>query len=165
MKKIQIKKIIIRILDRYTIYDIRHTNQKAFTMIEIMLVVVIITILAAMVIPNLTGRGKQARVSAAQADIEANLSTTLDMYELDNGTYPTSEQGLKALVIKPNSSPVPNNWSGPYLKKKKIPLDPWRRDYEYISPGVHNTDSYDLFSLGGDGIESDDDIVNWYELE
>jgi len=99
-------------------------TKKAFTMIEIMLVVIIVGILAAMIIPNLSGRGRQARVAAARADIEANLTTALDLYELDNGRYPTTEQGLRALIRKPFSSPIPKNWNGPYLKKKKEPFRP-----------------------------------------
>lgn len=136
-------------------------NKKAFTLIEIMLVVIIIGILAAMVIPNMAGRGEQARVAAARADIDANLSTALDLYELDNGQYPTSEQGLNALLAKSSSSPVPTNWHGPYLKKKRIPLDPWGREYKYAAPGINNTEEFDLSSYGPDGVESQDDIVNW----
>lgn len=136
-------------------------NKKAFTLIEIMLVVIIIGILAAMVIPNISGRGEQARVSAARADIDANLSTALDLYELDNGQYPTTEQGLRALLEKPSTSPAPINWHGPYLKKKRIPLDPWGREYKYVAPGVKNTEEFDLSSLGPDGSESNDDITNW----
>ena len=136
-------------------------NKNAFTLIEIMLVVIIIGILAAMVIPNMAGRGEQARVSAARADIDANLSTALDLYELDNGQYPTSEQGLKALLEKPSSSPAPTSWHGPYLKKKRIPLDPWGREYQYTAPGIHNTEEFDLFSCGPDGAEGKDDITNW----
>lgn len=138
-------------------------TKSGFTMIEVMLVVIIIGILAAMVIPNLAGRGRQARTSAAKADIEANLTTALDLYELDNGRYPTTEQGLAALIQKPNSSPLPNNWNGPYLKKKRAPLDPWSREYSYVSPGIHNIDSFDLFSLGPDGSESADDVTNWID--
>ncbi len=136
-------------------------NKNAFTLIEIMLVVIIIGILAAMVIPNMAGRGEQARVAAARADIDANLSTALDLYELDNGQYPTSEQGLNALLAKSSSSPVPTNWHGPYLKKKRIPLDPWGREYKYAAPGINNTEEFDLSSYGPDGVESQDDIVNW----
>ena len=138
-------------------------NHNGFTMIEIMLVVIIIGILAAMVIPNLAGRGEQARVAAAKADIDANLSSALDLYELDSGKYPTTDQGLTALLQKPNASPVPTNWNGPYLKKKRVPLDPWGRNYVYASPGSHNTEEYDLSSYGHDGVESKDDIVNWGE--
>ena len=135
-------------------------KKHGFTLIELMLVVIIIGILVSMVVPRLAGRSEQARVAAARADINANIATALDMYELDNGEYPTAEQGLKALVAKPDSSPVPTHWNGPYLKK--IPLDPWQRPYEYKMPSNHNQD-YDLSSLGPDGIESADDIVNWNE--
>lgn len=136
-------------------------NTKGFTLIEIMLVIIIIGILVAMVVPNFAGRGEQARRAAAKADIEANLSTAIDLYELDNGRYPTTEQGLNALIEKPSSTPVPPNWNGPYLKKKKIPQDPWGKDYVYICPGTHNTEEYDLYSYGPDGAEGQDDIVNW----
>lgn len=137
---------------------------KGFTLVEIMLVVIIIGVLAAMVIPNLSGRSQQARVAAARADIDANITAALDLYELDNGYYPTGEQGLRALIEKPNSSPVPPNWNGSYLKKKRIPVDPWGRDYVYVAPGVHNPEEFDLYSLGPDGVESADDITNWTDL-
>jgi len=132
-----------------------------FTLTEILLVVIIIGILVGMVIPNIAGRGEQARIAAAKADIEANLSMALDMYELDNGRYPTSEQGLKALLVKPSTSPEPDNWSGPYLKKRVIPKDPWGNAYVYVSPGSQNPDSYDLSSLGPDEQDSSDDVTNW----
>ncbi len=138
-------------------------KNKGFTLIEIMLVVIILGILVAMVVPNLAGRGEQAREAAASADIEANLSIALDLYELDNGKYPTSDQGLTALLVEPTTSPVPAHWNGPYLKKKKIPKDPWGANYVYVAPGINNTQEYDLSSLGSDGIESADDITNWLE--
>ncbi|MFH1621944.1 MAG: type II secretion system major pseudopilin GspG [Candidatus Omnitrophota bacterium] len=135
-------------------------NNKAFTLIELMLVVIIIGVLAAMVIPRLAGRSEQARQAAASADIEANIATALDLYELDCGQYPTTEQGLSALIAKPSSSPVPAEWQGPYLKKQ--PVDPWRRPYIYKSPGEHNVGDYDLASWGRDGVEGGgDDVVNW----
>lgn len=133
-------------------------RERGFTLIELMLVVIIIGILISMVLPRLAGRSQQARVAAASADINANIATALDLYELDNGQYPTTEQGLKALAVESDISPMPNNWRGPYLKR--IPLDPWKRAYVYKSPGEHNQD-YDLYSLGPDGIESSDDITNW----
>lgn len=133
-------------------------SRKGFTLIEIMLVVVIIGVLAAMVVPKLAGRGEQARVTAAQTDIDANLATAVDLYELDNGKPPSTEQGLSALLTQPDNAP---RWKGPYLKKMKIPKDPWGRDYMYVFPGKHNKDSYDLFSLGQDGEESADDVSNW----
>jgi general secretion pathway protein G len=127
-----------------------------------MLVVIIIGILAAMVIPRLTGRSEQARQAAVKADIEGNLAVALDLYELDNGFFPSTEQGLEALRKKPESEPSPRNWNGPYIKR--VPLDPWGNPYVYIRPGIHNTEDYDLYSLGPDGAESGgDDIVNWYE--
>lgn len=135
----------------------------AFTFIEIMFVMIIIGLLIAMVAPNFTGQGKKAKRIAAQADIESNLGTALDLYELDSGHYPATEQGLTALIEAPSSDPVPQNWSGPYLKKRKIPKDPWGREYAYVCPGLHNTDSYDLSSLGPDGLEGQDDITNWEE--
>ena len=93
------------------------------------------------------------------ADIEANIATALDLYELDNGQYPTTEQGLEALLVQPTSPPAAENWRGPYLKK--APKDPWNRPYIYKSPGEHNTLDYDLASWGRDGIEGGDDVVNW----
>lgn len=140
-------------------------GRNGFTLIEIMLVIIIIGILVAMVVPNFAGRGEQARIMAAKADIESNLATALDLYEVDNGHYPTTEQGLNALIEKPSSTPAPRNWSGPYLKKKSIPKDPWGKDYSYMSPGIHNTQEYDLSSLGHDGIESNDDVTNWKGTE
>ena len=141
----------------------RQQNSKGFTLVEILLVMVIIGVLAAMVVPKMAGQGKKARIAAARVDIDANLATALDMYELDNGAYPTTEQGLKALLHKPTTGPEPLNWNGPYLKKRRLPKDPWQREYVYVSPGTHNPDEYDLSSYGPDGLESDDDIVNWVD--
>ena len=139
----------------------QNKRNRAFTLVEILLVVLIIGVIAAMVVPNLAGRGEHARKSVARADIDTNLDSALGMYELDNGHYPTTDQGLSALLQKPTAEPVPSNWNGPYLKKKSIPKDPWSRDYVYRSPGAHNTEGYDLSSNGPDGVESADDIVNW----
>ena len=122
---------------------------------------IILGILVGMIAPNLFGKGEQARIAAARADIESNLATALDLYEMENGRYPTTEQGLKALNEKPVSSPVPSRWNGPYLKRKKNPLDPWKHEYQYVCPGAQNTEEYDLYSLGSDGLESSDDITNW----
>jgi len=134
-------------------------KRKGFTLIELMLVIIIIGVLVSMVVPRLTGRTKQAKIAAAKADIEANLSLALDLYEVDNGNYPSTDQGLEALVTKPSSSPPADNWNGPYLKRK--PLDPWKNDYKYACPGVHNSADYDISSAGPDGVESDDDVKNW----
>ncbi|MFH1459552.1 MAG: type II secretion system major pseudopilin GspG [Candidatus Omnitrophota bacterium] len=135
-------------------------KKKAFTLIELMLVVMIIATLAALVIPRLAGRAEQAKVTAARADIFSNIPLALDLYELDNSSFPTTEQGLIGLIEKPNTPPLAKNWNGPYLKKK--PIDPWGNQYRYLSPGIHNSQDYDLYSLGKDGTEGGtDDIGNW----
>ena len=138
----------------------RSIQKKGFTLIELMLVVVIIGVLVGMVMPRLVGKSEQAKRSVAQADIEANIASALELYEIDNGNFPTTEQGLAALRVKPSNNPVAKNWNGPYLKKD--PKDPWGNLYAYKSPGERNTTDYDLFSKGKDGIEgTDDDVVNW----
>ena len=142
-----------------------HNPRRGFTLIEIILVVVIIAILGAMIVPNIAGRSEQARKTAARTDIDSNLSTALDLYKMDAGQYPTTEQGLSALITEPTAPPVPSQWNGPYLKKKKIPKDPWGHDYVYTSPGTHNTESYDLSSLGPEGIEDNNDITSWENEE
>jgi general secretion pathway protein G len=126
-----------------------------FTLIELMLVVIIIGVLSAMVVPRLVGRSEQARSAAAIADIESNISVALDLYELDNGTYPAD---MDALLREPSAGAP--NWNGPYLKKK--PRDPWGEDYQYKFPGEHNKDTYDLWSNGKNKVAGDtDDISNW----
>lgn len=137
--------------------------KKAFTLIELLLVVVILSILVSMVVPRLVGRSEQARVAAAKTDILSNIATALELYEMDNGVFPTTEQGLNALRSEPSSSPAPTNWNGPYVKR--TPKDPWGREYMYKSDAEHNSD-YDLYSLGPDGVEGGgDDITNWEEEE
>lgn len=130
-------------------------TKKAFTLIEVMVVVIIIGILAAVVTPRLSGRTEAARASAAKSDIELNIPGALKMYEFDNGALPTTEQGLEALVTMPSQA---RNWRGPYLDRE--PKDPWGNEYHYRSPGMHRKD-YDLSSYGKDDLESGDDIVNW----
>jgi len=127
-----------------------------FTLVELMLVVIIIGVLVAMVMPRLSGRSEEARVGVAKADIDLNIATALKLYELDNGVFPTTEEGLNALKTAPSSA---KNWKGPYLEKK--PIDPWGKEYQYKSPGTHRTQDYDLYSLGRDGVESADDVINW----
>lgn len=133
---------------------------KAFTLIEIMLVVIIIAALSAMVVPRLVGRSDQAKVKVAHTDIDAHLKTALKLYELDNGVFPTSNQGLKALRTKPTSSPIASGWNGPYIEKE--PTDPWGSPYVYIFPGKHGPD-YDLYSKGKDLYSDQDDITSWDE--
>ena len=121
-------------------------HQAAFTLIEVMIVVVILGILAAVVVPKLLDRPDQARVTAAKADI-AVIMQQLKVYRLDNTFYPSTDQGLQALVVKPTTQPIPQNWSKGYLEK--APLDPWGRPYQYLNPGVKG--EIDVFSLGADG--------------
>lgn len=136
-----------------------HLVSRGFTLIEMLLVVVIIGALSSMVFPRLVGRSEQARKTAAKVDITANIATALKLYELDTGGFPTTEQGLAALLEKPVISPVPDSWNGPYIERK--PIDPWGRPYVYKAPGEHRPD-YDLYSLGKDGKErTDDDVGNW----
>ena len=131
---------------------------KGFTLVEILLVVVIIGSLAAMIIPRLAGRGDQAKMKVAKTDIDSNIATALKLYELDNGTFPTTAQGLSALREKSKSNPIPQNWNGPYAEKE--PVDPWGRAYVYSSPGEHRSD-YDLSSKGKDEASDKDDVTNW----
>ena len=134
-------------------------RDQGFTLIELMLVLMIIGAIAAMVVPRLAGRSEEARRSIADADIKGNISLALKMFEVDNSRYPTTDQSLKALQEKPTAPPLPRNWKGPYLEQE--PLDPWGKPYVYRYPGTHPPKDYDLFSLGPDGTESDDDIRNW----
>lgn len=139
-------------------------DARGFTLIEIMVVVVIIGILIGLVAPNVLGRIDKARVTAAQADI-ATLDQALEMYRLDNRSYPTTDQGLEALVVKPGGEPEPKNWNAEgYLKKKQLPLDPWSNSYQYVAPGQEGR-AYDLYSFGADGREGgegyDADVGNW----
>jgi general secretion pathway protein G len=130
-----------------------------FTLIEIMVVVVILGILAAIIVPKLTGKPDEARVVKAQQDIR-QLESALQMYKLDNFYYPSTQQGLPALVSKPSGDPPARNWKG-YINR--LPKDPWGGDYQYLSPGVKG--EIDIFSLGadqkpgGDGVDAD--IGNW----
>ena len=132
-------------------------RKQGFTLIELMLVVIIIAALGAMVLPRLTGRAEQARISVAKTDITSNIASALDLYELDNGRYPSTSQGLGSLLIKPSGTPEPKNWNGPYIKRP--PLDPWGNLYQYNYPGTSGKD-YELYSFGPNGVEGDDDISN-----
>ena len=138
------------------LYQRQFLKSKAgFTLIELMLVVIIIGALVAMVLPRLSGRTEQARIQAGQADIRSNIATALKLYELDNGSFPSTSEGLNALLIKPGDS---RNWNGPYLDHD--PVDPWGHTYLYASPGNHNPD-YDLSSRGEDAHSVNEPIANW----
>jgi general secretion pathway protein G len=134
---------------------------RGFTLIEIMVVVVIMGILAALVVPKLMGRADDARITAARQDI-ATLMSALKLYKLDNQRYPSTEQGLQALISKPSSGPAANGWkSGGYIDK--LPNDPWGNAYQYLSPGVKG--EIDVFSFGADGQAggsgNDADVGSW----
>ncbi|MDP5008900.1 MAG: type II secretion system major pseudopilin GspG [Glaciimonas sp.] len=139
----------------------RAAKQRGFTLIEIMVVVVIMGILAALVVPKLMGRTDDARVMAARSDI-STLMSALKLYKLDNQRYPTTEQGLQSLVAKPTSGPASDGWkTGGYIDK--LPKDPWGNPYQYLSPGIHG--ELDVFSFGADGQPggegNDADIGSW----
>lgn len=132
-------------------------RNSAFTLIELLLVLVILGVLAAIVVPKFSGRTEQARVTAAQSQI-ATFGTALDAFEVDNGYYPKGKNGLQELITAPRDA---QSWKGPYLKNE-IPVDPWGAPYVYECPGKNNPTSYDLMSSGPDGkAGSDDDINNW----
>ena len=131
---------------------------RGFSLVEIILVVVIISALAGMVFPRVAGRSEKAKIAVAKTDIEAHLATALKLYELDTGQFPTTDQGLMALLEKPETGPIPENWNGPYIEKE--PLDPWGRLYVYLYPGEKRAD-YDLSSQGKNEKSEDDDITNW----
>ena len=139
------------------IKQLNRSQQQGFTLIEIMVVVVILGILAAAVVPKIMSRPEQARIEKTKHDIGA-LESALNIYKLDNYQYPSTDQGLEALVTKPSGSPQPRNYKkGGYIKK--LNKDPWGQEYLYLSPGTHT--DLDLYSLGPDGQPSDDDIGNW----
>ena len=143
----------------------KNLNDQGFTLLEIMVVVVILSILALYVGPKIIGRPQEARINAAAMQIKS-IETALKMYKLDNGVYPSTEQGLEALVQPPEIGQLANNWrKGGYMDKNKIPKDPWGNDYIYLSPGVNNVDGFDLSSYGPDGQpggeEENADINNW----
>lgn len=127
-------------------------------MVELLLVLVILAVLAAIVVPKFAGRSEQARITAAQTQI-ASFETSLDAFEVDNGYYPRGADGLQDLVEEPDDA---KNWHGSYIKE--VPLDPWGNAYFYEYPGKHNENGYDLMSMGPDGrVGGDDDITNWKE--
>lgn len=138
-------------------------DRRGFTLIEIMVVIVILAMLAALVGPKLIGRTDDAKIQTTRTQI-GNMETALKLYKLDNGTYPSTEQGLNALVSKPTVGVIPKSYKeGGYLEKKQVPKDGWGNDFLYVSPGEHG--DYDLFSYGSDGAKGGDgknsDITNW----
>lgn len=137
--------------------------RRAFTLIELLLVVVIIGILAAIMVPSFSGRTEEARKTRARTEIESTLGLALDTFEADTGSYPTTEQGLEALIGQPQAV---QNWRGPYVKKSNFFEDPWRHRYHYQYPGQYNVYGYDLISAGPDGqLGTEDDISNFEEQQ
>lgn len=134
-------------------------NQQGFTLLELLVVLGIIAMLAGIVGPQVMKHMGESKIKAAKVQIE-DLAQALDMYKLDLGKYPSSDQGLSALIESPDGT---NRWNGPYLRKSKTPLDPWQQEYHYVSPGQHG--KFDLYSYGADGKEGgegeDQDIVSW----
>lgn len=136
---------------------------RGFTLIEIMVVIAILGILAALIVPRIVGRTDDARIAAAKTDI-ATLMQALKLYRLDNARYPSTEQGLRALIEKPTSEPLPPNWKqGGYLERNSVPKDPWGKEYQYLNPGQRG--EIDVFSLGADGAAGGEgnnaDIGSW----
>jgi general secretion pathway protein G len=141
----------------------RLKDAHGFTLIEIMVVIVILGILAGLIVPRIMGRPEEAKQLKAKVQIES-IETALKLYKLDNGMYPSTEQGLQALTELPEIEPQPKNWrQGGYLEKGRVPKDPWGNEFVYLSPGVN--DDYDIFSYGADGVEGGDgknkDITSW----
>lgn len=139
------------------------SRRAGFTLLEIIVVVFILSLLVAIVAPKIMGRTDDAKIADAKIQIK-NFETALKLYKIDNGSYPTTEQGLESLIEKPATGQVPGKYrEGGYLEQKKIPLDPWGYPYMYVSPGVHG--DFDILSYGGDGKEGgegkDADIKNW----
>ena len=142
-----------------TMKQIKPLSESGFTLLELLVVLGIIAMLAGIVGPQVMKHMGESKTKAAKVQIE-DLAATLDMYKLDVGTYPSSDEGLKALIETPDSS---KRWNGPYLRKSKIPLDPWQQEYHYVSPGEHG--KFDIYTFGADNKEGgegeDQDIVSW----
>ncbi|MBC8413028.1 MAG: type II secretion system major pseudopilin GspG [Nitrospira sp.] len=138
-------------------------GRAGFTMIEIMVVMIILGLLAALVAPKMFGKLGKAKTNAAYSQIES-LGTALDLFRLDVGRYPTTSEGLEALITQPSGA---EEWNGPYLKKVEIPKDPWEKEYHYESPGTHG--DYDLYTFGADNADGGEgenkDVVSWKGLK
>jgi general secretion pathway protein G len=138
-------------------------ESRGFTLIELMVVIVILSLLAVLVGPKIIGRSDDAKIADAKVQIR-NLETALKLYKLDSGNFPTTDQGLQALLTKPTVGKIPNNYKAEgYLENKSVPKDPWGNDYIYLSPGEHG--DYDLYSFGADGVRGGEgknaDIESW----
>ena len=139
----------------------KQDSQAGFSLLELMVVVVIMSILALVIVPRIIDRPDQARAARVQSDLSV-LKSAIELYRLDNFRYPTAEQGLQALVTRPSQPPVPENWAASgYIDR--LPVDPWGKPYLYLQPGIH--DAFDIFTLGADGQEggtgADADLGSW----
>ena len=148
------------------LFPFKKTDCRGFTLIELMVVIVILGILAGLIIPRIMGRPEEAKQLKGKIQIES-LETALNLYKLDNGAYPDTEQGLQALIEKPETGKLPKKWrKGGYLEKGRLPKDPWGNDFIYLSPGAHG--DCDIISYGYDGVsggeDKNKDINNW-EIE
>jgi general secretion pathway protein G len=138
--------------------DVKRRGHRAFTLVELLLVLSILALLAGIVLPKFVGQGEKAKVKAAVAQLDA-FKTALNLFEVENGHYPKGKNGLTDLMVKPHDASA--DWHK-YLDTDALPLDPWQHQYVYVCPGRHNTDSYDLSSAGPDGqLGNEDDINNW----
>ena len=135
----------------------RSRGRSAYTLLEIMIVLGIIAVLLGSAIYYLTGAVGGAKIQRVEGDI-SSITSALKMYEINNRYLPTTQQGLMALVRRPETEPLPRRWS---QLMREVPLDPWNHPYQYVYPGKHNPDGFDLYSLGPDGVESEDDLGNW----
>lgn len=136
------------------------SKRNAFTLIELLLVLVILAVLGSVVVPKFTKRSQQAKETAAKTDINT-IENMMEAFEIDTGRYPTNTEGIEALVKEPTNTD--DDWKGPYLKRG-VPLDPWGKEYYFRQPGQYNEYGFDLHSAGPDGISgNDDDITNWTE--
>jgi general secretion pathway protein G len=134
----------------------KRNRRRGFSLMELLLVLVILGVLAALVVPRFANRSQQARETAAKADV-SSIETAIGAFEIDNGRYPSTEEGLQALITAPAALDA---WHGPYLSRG-LPKDPWGNEYVYRYPGQENPDGFDLYSMGPDGREGNDDIGNW----
>ncbi len=152
--------------NRYNKLTLPYKNNRGFSFLELMVVVVILGILATYIAPRFIDRTDDAKAVKAQIDI-VSLATALQLYRLDNGHYPLTDQGLQALIEKPSTDPIPSNWKEKgYLEKTRLPSDPWNRDYIYLCPGIHG--DYDIISYGADGAlggESKNKDINSWEID
>ena len=143
------------------------SDQRGFTLIELMVVITILALLGGIVMPRVIGRLRQAKPQKAMIDLK-QIGLALDMYAADNGEYPTTEQGLQALIRQPTSPPEPMNWNGPYVDPTNF-LDPWGIQYLYVSPSINEGYDYDLYSYGSDGqeggVDEEADITSWLQEE